>query len=309
MNAAAPKCKAAFSLAQQVLPSQKELDGFKQRATAIKAQFSNNAKKLICDADQGKFIEAVNKWEASLPLSKEQHLANMKNSLNSNLEKAAKWKTRNAKIDSSPKKDVFYAIDMASLREDYNDNNTGANQVCENFMTNIVPDATAYFSNNFVIGPLVINQNNLDGITHHELGHKLFHYIKGQSTCDKTWFGKVRACLLSNHTELTGEEMTEQLKQGLAGDSKYESEDFADLVSSMIDNKSSNFACVFVRKLNTEDYKGMSLRYDSDTDPHSSDFFRLLHMNFLKTGKTPEICLQAMGSKGQTVNFKNCTNP
>lgn len=45
LNAAAPKCKAAFSLAQQVLPTQKELDGFKQRATAIKSQFLNNAKK------------------------------------------------------------------------------------------------------------------------------------------------------------------------------------------------------------------------------------------------------------------------
>lgn len=264
---------------------------------------------MICDTDQNKFIEAVNKWEASLPLSREQHLANMKNSLASGLEKAAKWKTRNAVMDNSPKKDVFYAIGMASLREDYNDNNAGANQICENFMTNIVPDATAYFSNNFVVGPLIINQSNLDGITHHELGHKFFHYIKNQSSCDKTWFGKVRACLISNHTELSNEEMTEQLKQGLTGDSKYESEDFADLISSMIDSKSSNFACVFARKLNAEDYKGVSLKNESSTDPHSSDFFRLLHMNFLKTGKTPEICAQAMTAKGQSVNFKNCTNP
>jgi hypothetical protein len=92
----------------------------------------------------------------------------------------------------------------------------------------------------------------------------------------------------------------------IGGDSKYESEDWADLISAQVDDKANNFACLFAQKLKDEDYKALSLRNADSSDPHSSDLFRLLHLNFLKNGKIPTQCEQALSTRGEKANFKNC---
>jgi hypothetical protein len=175
-------------------------------------------------------------------------------------------------------------------------------------MTNIVPDVTSYFSNSFITGPMTIKHKDAGGICYHEMGHKLFHFMKYQNTCaDKSEFTKIRACLLSIHAELSPEELLlEASKVTFGGDTKYESEDWADLIAAQVEDKTSNFACLFAQKLKDEDYKQLSLKNSDSSDPHSSDLFRLLHLNFLKIGKTPVQCEQALSARGEKANFKNC---
>ncbi|MEQ1665788.1 MAG: hypothetical protein ABL927_10470 [Bdellovibrionales bacterium] len=47
------------------------------------------------------------------------------------------------------------------------------------------------------------------------------------------------------------------------------------------------------------------LNADAD-DVHSSDFFRLLHLEFLKNGKLSSECLQALMAKNEKAQFSNC---
>lgn len=307
-SAVAAKCKVAFSMAQEGLPTKKEVDSFKTTVEKIKNTFFSKTKNLICSESTKKYETEVSSWSASLPLSREQHLANMKSSLNVGLEKSKKWKDQYDEIERSPFKDTLYSIGIASLREDYSESTSSADDICKSLMPNLLPDATNYFSKAFVAGPLVVEHKDAGGICHHELGHKLFYFMKYQNTCgDKSEFSKIRSCLLSNHTELTTEEtLVETGRIALGGDSKYESEDWADLISSMVDTKTNNFACLFARKLKDEDYSALSLRNIDNSDPHSSDLFRLLHLNFLKNGKIPEQCESALTARGEKVGFKNC---
>ena len=302
------KCRTAFEMAQQVLPSQKDLDVFKTKVDGLKNSFLDKTKSLMCESSAKNYQSQVSSWTANFPLTKEQYLANMKSSLNRGLAEAKKWKDQYDEIDRSPEKDTIYAIGVATLKPEYNGLTSSSDDICDNLMTNIVPDATNYFSNSFITGPMTIKHKDAGGICYHELGHKLFYFMKYQNTCaDKSQFAKTRACLLSIHTELSPDEIAEQAKAGLVGgDTKYESEDWADLISAQVDDKASNFACLFAQKLKDEDYKQLSLRNADSSDPHSSDLFRLLHLNFLKNGKTPAQCEQALSARGEKANFKNC---
>lgn len=310
-SAASSKCKVAFSMAQEGLPTQQQVDDFKKKVESIKGKFLGKTKGLMCSEAGRKYNDEVQGWIASLPLTRDQHMSNMKASLTRALEKSKNWKKQYNEIEKSPSRDTFYAVGIASLKEDYNESTSRADEVCKNLMPNILPDATAYFSKNFVAGPMVVEHEHAEGICHHELGHKLFHFMKYQNTCgDKSQFTKIRSCLLMNHSELTPEELlVESGKATFGGDSKYESEDWADLVSSMVDDKTNNFACLFARKMKNEDYATLSLRNSDSSDPHSSDLFRLLHLNFLKNGKIPTQCEHALSARGEKANFKNCLNP
>lgn len=302
------KCRTAFETAQQVLPSQKDLNLFKTKVAGLKSNFLDKTKSLMCASSAKNYESQVSSWSANFPLTKEQYLANMKTSLTRRLTEAKKWKQQYEEIDKSPDKDTIYAIGVASLNPDENSVTSSSDDVCDNLMTNIVPDATSYFSNSFVIGPMPIKHKDASGICYHEMGHKLFHFMKYQNNCaDKSQFDKTRACLLSLHTELSVEELLlETSKKAFGGDTQYESEDWADLISGLVDDKASNIACLFAQKLQNEDYKELSLRNANSSAPHSSDLFRLLHLNFLKTGKNPTQCERALSARGEKANFKNC---
>ncbi len=306
--ASSAKCRTAFEIAQHVLPQQKDIDLFKTKISGLKSAFLEKTKSLVCDLSSKNYQDQVASWSANLPQTKEQHLANMKESLKRTLSQAKDWKAENDEIDKSPDKDTIYGIGISSLKPEYSNATSSSDNVCDNLMTNILPDATNYSSKSFVAGPLVVKHGDASGVCFHEMAHKLFHFMKYENTCDKTKFGKVRACLLSNHTELSSEEMIEQLKAGLQvhGETKYESEDWADLISAQVDEKENNFACLFAQKLQAEDYKELSLKNFNDSGPHSSDLFRLLHLNFLKNGKIPAQCEQALSARGEKANFKNC---
>lgn len=310
-TALSAKCRTAFETAQQVLPSQKDLDLFKTKVAGLKNNFLDKTKSLMCDSASKTYQSQVSSWSANFPLTKEQYLANMKTSLNRGLAEAKKWKQQYEEIDKSPDKETIYAIGVATLKPEYNSVTSSSDDVCDNLMTNIVPDATSYFSNSFVTGPMTIKHKDAGGICYHEMGHKLFHFMKYQNNCtDKSKFDKTRACLLSLHTELSAEELLlETSKKAFGGDTLYESEDWADLISGLVDDKASNFACLFAQKLNDEDYKQLSMKNSDSSDPHSSDLFRLLHLNFLKTGKNPTQCEQALSARGEKANFKNCLQP
>lgn len=86
------KCRTAFEIAQQVLPSKNELDLFRKKVDGLKNGFLDKTKSLMCDSASKDYQSQVSSWSANFPLTKEQYLANMKSSLSRGLSEAKTWK-------------------------------------------------------------------------------------------------------------------------------------------------------------------------------------------------------------------------
>jgi hypothetical protein len=242
-----------------------------------------------------------------MPLTWEQYLVNLKSSLQRGLEKSKRSTAENDEIDRSVQRDIFYGIALATSDQSNDQSVSSADQICQNLMINIFPDATYFANNSFVAGPLAIKFPEAEGILFHALGHWYYYFMMSQSDCSKLNFEKTSACLLANHTELSNTELSTQQKLSSQGkETLYQVEDWSDLISTLADEKSKNVACLFAQKLTDEEYKDLSLRNQDAGDSHSSELFRLLHLHFLKNGSLPAQCEQALIARGEKANFKNC---
>ena len=288
------KCRVAFQLAQAGLPTQKELDQFSGPVKEIKSRFAQQTKGLVCPILEKNYRDQILTMTPNLPLTKEQFLKNMKNSLSRRLEESNKWKSKAKEAKNSERMDLRYSLGIASANSEYNETTKDIDSLCENLFPNLIPDMASPNGNSFVTGPLAIKFPEGSAISYHELGHKLYYYMSSHWTCDQTAFVKMRTCLNHNHTELS--EST----------TKYESEDWADLISAQFDDQTRNAACVLMDKAKNEDFEKLSLTQTQNSNDHSSDLFRMLHVNFIKTGKIPAICQQALAAKNEKADFKNC---
>jgi hypothetical protein len=301
------QCKKTFSLAQTVLPSQEENLLFEKKAEAIKKDFIEKTKPFVCENSVESYQNTLQNLKPKLPQTKSQFLANMKQSLGRLAQDSKKLKSNFEKLKNSKNKDAVLSMNLAALRKSSNDSLPGLDSLCLGLSVDVVPDAVAFLSPSFVVGPLAVRNKELEGIVHHELAHQLYYFLGTSSSCENSRFGKIRACLLSNHDELNKDEVAEQIRLLLGGSiSRFEIEDFADLMSSLGDHKQNNFACVFAQKTKFEDYKKLSLRREGKVVPHSSDLFRLLHLNFIKKGEVPTTCTQALSAQGESIQFTNC---
>ncbi len=287
-------CLTAFNLAQETLPSEEEIRQFRDRVKKFKDGFANQTKGLVCTKQRKAFQKEVNSWQAYLPMSKEQFTPTLKASfarISADLDREAEW---TKEIETSKDKDALYAISLVGLNK--TEKMSGSvDGVCEAMMPTLLPDAASLINKGIVAGPLAVKLKEAEGITFHELGHKLYQHLKTENSCvEKSKFSKIQNCLAKNHGIEEGKENI------------YESEDFADLISASLDKQNSNFSCLFARKLRPEEYGNLSLRNEVSSDEHSSDLFRLLHINFVKTGKIPEQCHQALEARGEKPNFVDC---
>jgi hypothetical protein len=205
------------------------------------------------------------------------------------LAEAKELSKENEEVEASTEKDAIYSVAIVTLSKDASSPTFDADRVCEDMMPNIVPDAASLWNNEFASGPLTVKFPGIaDGITFHEMAHKMFLRA---GTCDS--MRSAMQCLKSLHAESSKPE-------------QYLSEDFADLIASQVEGKDKNMACLFVQKTKNEDFAKLSLKNPSEGDTHSSDLFRVLHLDFLKNGKLTEQCQQALVAKDEAPTFKNC---
>lgn len=303
-------CKFVYSLAQEGLPTKKQIVDYKTTIDKFKARFIEKMKGHL-SAHSADIVQAESqKWKSILPLSREEHRDLMKKSLSDALQSEKSLSIQNKEIQKSEFQDLFYGVQFAR-GSDFSPNEV-SDDICKNLEPNLIPDASHAISNGFIVGPLIVKyQKQAEGVTFHELGHLLYHTINSNdleiSPETKAWFAKTRDCLIRNHTEYTQEELDSDLSNlKTKGFSQYDSEDWPDLISSIIDDKRENIACLFGRVRRDEDYFAMSLRNTDVNDEHSSDFFRILHLHFLKNSSLPPVCREALDSHGQKANFKNC---
>lgn len=302
------KCRAAFMLAQEALPSKSELDSYKKRWPQLKQNFIEKLKPHLSSHSAGVVAQEMKSWSVSYPLSKEQHLANMKKSLKRSLDNARKLKSQFDSDRKAKDGDVFAAMSVSVVEIDYD---LPTDNTCEDLDVSLLPDSA--LGSRMSIGPMVIRHGSkAEGISYHEMGHLLYWVLNGKEISKETknWYNSSRICLIENHNEIP-KEVRDQGMGGLFLSSLgppwiYDSEDFADLISSIAVENEENFACSLVRQVDPTLYTDMSMKNENESDSHSSNFFRMLHLSHLKKGSVPGVCQRAMAAKGQDVKFKNC---
>jgi hypothetical protein len=300
-------CRAALSLAETGLPTDKENKDFLQKIEKQKSDFVSTANGLICKDKRSDFRKEVKSWQPNLPMSREEFLPAMKAALERETQNQNKSLLYQKELNDSPYQNLMNGLSVIQLGNDVSPSQN-VDEVCERLTPDLLPDAASETSNGYVVGPIVVRRKEASNITTHELGHKLYGYLERNGNCgDSNKFESIKKCLLSNHTEIRDMNLTMMnLQLSQKKDFYYGPEDFSDLIAGNSKGEGANFACLLARKDKTEDYKNLHLRNNDSADSHSSDLFRLLHMNFLRTGSTPTQCTQALLAQGESVSFKNC---
>lgn len=308
-------CRYAYELAHQILISEQNAPTAMTALHKMQETFGDKTKDLVCPLVADAYLYNVKSWQPQIPETTAQFdrslIQNLQSKLNDEKTYLKQWQD----IEINAHRDDIYLIGFANISAEDNEVNRPSERLCKDLTPSYFPDATYHDSNGFIVGPSVLaNIEKNKGITFHEMGHKLWaHFssmlaMKSPLNCGSTdkWFRDVRACLRSNHTELTAEELQKQT-ESVQNDkpSQFEEEDWADLISTKVDDSSNNFACLFFGSTSASNPGTLSLRA-ADQDDHSSNLFRLLHLNFLKTGKVPAACEQALNARGEKTAFKNC---
>lgn len=300
-------CRTAFLLAQEVLPSEQELKKYKAKVPGLLKNFKSKVTPYLSQSSAREVENQVKNWFVSFPETKEQHYSGLKKAVQKSLNQAKSRKREFSRVRNSEYRDVLYSLALKSSDES---NSTDVDEACEDLFPNVIPDAAYASAGGFIIGPMVIKHGSAaEGISAHELGHLLYNTLSHKPVSEKTknWFKKSRSCLVDNHTEFSKKELTiEKRRLSLFNYSTYDSEDWADLISSVADQKDENYACLFASQHSPQDYESFSLKNHNEADSHSSHLFRLLHINYLKNGRIPTVCRQALKTKGETPQFKNC---
>ena len=202
----------------------------------MKKTFQTATEAFLCQQDRDDFHQDIQKWSAQTPQTLEQFVDNLKNSLNKGLERTVQKKTDFAQVSVSDQKEFAYALETSAPRAEELTPFAAIDGICARLQINPFPDVTS--GKNFAIGPLVAKHPELQGASFHEMGHNLYIHLRYQSKCPESpWFKNVRQCLLEQHSEFPSERMREQkelLKSSYANP-QYESEDWADLISTRTD--------------------------------------------------------------------------
>ena len=289
-------CRAAAARAEVMFPSESELTDFKSYSQQLKSRFLDRAQNYLSSESAAKMREEARGWTPIPPTTKEAFMKSMKSALQKELTESRQLEARRKEQLASADRSQCNSILAASLNSEREDPLV-TQKVCESMMPNPIPDASSPGNGGFIVGPLVVkNKKALADITYHELGHLLSGLMRSGKISQKTkgWYDQSNKCLESNHTE------------GPSDVSQYDEEDWADLISSAVGEKDQNFSCLLTRQQWPIGYEVMSLKNPDESDVHSSWFFRLLHIQFLKKGGIPAVCRQALAAQGQKASFKNC---
>lgn len=285
------RCKSAYSLGQDFLPSQGEIDRFKTKETSLKEKFKTQIRTFLSSESQSSLNPTIDSWNFNYPMTKAAHMENLKQSLKIALDSAKTWKESSREVDRSKHKPLLYALSGHFVGSgEITDN---ADDICDELVPELISDAAYAPNRGFIVGPIALRQPGAEGIIYHEMAHLLYATLKSQKISSHTgkWFNKTLACLPQNHEPKT---------------SKYLNEDWADLISSQVWDK-SNSTCLFTRATYVSDYEDFSLKNLDPDDTHSSHFFRLLHMSFLKNGKLEPECESVLRQQKQKSKFQNCS--
>lgn len=134
----------------------------------------------------------------------------------------------------------------------------------------------------------------------HELGHAVSTYFQkyGQDPETRNFSHKVKNCLRAQHA------VPSNPNPDFWRDTE---EDFSDLIAAIASKREKNFVCSFRAchgESCTDRKYQLSMAQESNRYYYSNDFFRLLHVEMIRRGKLPEVCINIPTVR--SANLQNC---
>ena len=305
------KCRDIIKNNYQVLPTKKELEAFKKRVERVKKtakEFVESAFSTDADPLLVQFFDDVT---IKYPNISDHILENIEKEIESELEEEHEIgdSTIASDIDGvlywDSADDSFFNI--CSHLENIFEINTESLEDKSTFTGDV-----KYRSN----GEIKLSWQSIKNLEYgevvlaHELGHHFGNFFENRhaSVTNLRKFQKVQYCLSKNQPETRYNSPEERKVLGRSDPvtypvSQFAHEDFADLFSFLIHGKTApNLGCFFIGdgggywdrdvfySYRSDPDDGLIKDEDSDTIKHSTDFFRMLHLEFLRQDDLPRSC-------------------
>ncbi len=283
------KCLNTLAEAEYLLPNRKKVEEFMKNEKAGRAAFASGIGKHF-STESGKNLQAgLNSAMIKPPQSFEE----WRQRLNADIKEARKRARTPVQGRTSPGT-VQMALAMAPISGISADDEwaESVDEICKDLKVNPLPDGAYSADGQALFGPMTAFGPAEDNfICNHEYGHLAGGHFEKAGHLSEESQGKykaIRECLAKPH----------------GGIDKYVGEDWADWLAQAGGGQHphGNPFCLFMDPLNPAAF---TLQNENATDPHSSNFFRVLHYRFYNGG-IPEVCTQALKAKGEEPKFEKC---
>jgi len=306
-------CYANYLL-KNVLPNKKQKEIFEKNLPELKKKFKQKTLSQYSEHSAKVLAEKIDKLSFQLPEDASAFVEALHNGLKGVY--VERKQERDAYTSSDPyKKDqyrLFYLMDLLASttpRQHFQD----ILDACHaSKVETELSDATETISGKVFVSWQSLSLPLGESVIFHEIGHNVFAAFRNKNLSE-TSSQKLKVsseCLNSMHPELS------KTEGEISVEKKYTDEDFADLLSSIASSTDDPpFTCHFIAKVSFKipEYSPSRRRYifgplknGNETDPHSSEFFRLLHVTFIKKGIIPTSCQEHLTQIGAELNLKNC---
>ena len=305
------KCRSIIQNNYQALPTQKELEAFKKRVERVKKtakEFVESTFSTDADPSLVSFFDDVT---IKYPNTSDHILKRIEKEIGSMLEE------EHGTGDNTIANDINSVLYWESVDDSFFD-------ICSHLEKVFKIDTESLEDSSTFTGDVkyrtngeieiswqsVKNPEYGEAILAHELGHHLENFFENRytSVTNLRKLQKVRHCLSKRQPETRHNSFEERKALGRSDPvtypvSQFAQEDFADLFSFLIHGKTlPNLGCFLIDdrggywdrdvfySYRPDPSDGLIKYEDSDTIKHSTDFFRMLHLEFLRQGHLPRSC-------------------
>lgn len=280
-------CLASYGQITAALPEKKGLDQAKKLSNEVRESLSESAFSELSSSSRDFLNATLAKVDVYLP--KERAMA--QEDFLQEIEQRIKDLKEDSNFSDSQNLIGFY--DLASDGWDPEESFRKSFSYCKE-------SRLPYLSDKAMAGRSVIwaswqslkNPQLGRSVMAHEFGHIADFLLQSKGASDESAKSHraTRACLAEMHPEAKGEHADH-----------FVGEDYADLVSATT-FADTNIGCLLYRP----EHENPILKNQNEEDTHSSNFFRALHAEQVRTGKLPKVCQEALKAAGNTTDFGSC---
>jgi len=285
-------CLSAYRLNLLTLPTAKQVAALNEAISDVKKNIAEKWASKYSSNTQAKIAEYLGKAEFFLRLTKEDYSIGLKQQI----QREIQTKTINAKLKIKDRESYAFLMLLGSYIKNFeiseSEKETESQEysdICNNFKISPLNDA-----NYTILGKIQVSYTSAHalemgkGVLAHELGHGISQIFKANLASDKSSkkHQGFLTCLAAQHN---------------TNGPHYVEEDYADWVAANIITE--NKACLYPHSFSS---KTPQLENEDKNDTHSSNFFRLMHIESVQRGKIPDECNTFLVQQLTPKDFLSC---
>lgn len=285
-------CLSIYRRSLLTLPSVEQINALKKTINEVKKDIGEKWASNYSIHTQKKIAEYLEKVDFFLPPSRDDY----SNGFKQRIQREIQVKARNAELNIKDRESLAFFMVLGSYSKSFS--KTGSekekesseySEFCDKDKISPLNDANYTLRGKIQVSYTSAHALEMGkGVLAHELGHgisQIFNADLASDESSKKHQGFL-SCLNSQH-DING--------------TQYVEEDYADWVAANVTK--ANKACLYPQAY-SPGTKQMENAFKTDT--HSSEFFRLMHVESIQRGKLPGECNTFLVEQGTPKDFLSC---